>query len=330
MREIFLLFIIIFSTNLIFGNSKYRVAYIEGGSIKIVDINGNLQEEIRLPRKIGNFSFSKDMKMIAYDEDREEGKRDIYLYNLVDRTERRITKGPYIYPKKEKWSGGETYWGEERYFSPALSPNGEYVAFDIAPEFLITKENGVTVEKYYGFEDLNDLYEIGIIEVQTGKFLRVTNNDHLDTSPSWSPEGGKIVFSSDSQVGIYDLKKKILKYFSHGFLLASPIQWLNNSDILIELYNDEIKLIKYNIETSQTQIFIDLLKLAKELKIDDEIFRRGFISSISAKKDFILIVADEQWKLRDEQEIFILDISKKVLKKLIKTKTKDPRPIFLD
>lgn len=63
---------------------------------------------------------------------------------------------------------------------PAISPNGEEVAFT-----------------YKG-----DIYKVS---VNGGQAIRLTTNEAYDTTPVWSPDGSKIAFVSDRYYGSHDI-----------------------------------------------------------------------------------------------------------------------------
>ncbi len=65
------------------------------------------------------------------------------------------------------------YEGE---YSPALSPDGKYVAFHVNSE--------------------THAWDIAIRSIETGHDHFITNNDAFDTDPRWSPDGRRLVFSS--------------------------------------------------------------------------------------------------------------------------------------
>lgn len=66
-------------------------------------------------------------------------------------------------------------------YSPDISPDGREVVFD---SYL-----------YATFDDIN--YEIVKVDIETKEIMRLTDHIAYDRHPVWSPDGGKIVFSSD-------------------------------------------------------------------------------------------------------------------------------------
>lgn len=76
-------------------------------------------------------------------------------------------------------------------FSPALSPDGQKVAFSM-------EKNGST-----------DLY---LFDIPSRSILRLTNQVGIDTSPSFSPDGRYLAFNSDrggnQQIYVMDLKNR--------------------------------------------------------------------------------------------------------------------------
>jgi TolB protein len=69
--------------------------------------------------------------------------------------------------------------------TPAWSPAGDQIAYYLNSQY-------DSVSKSMKFE--RDLF---LIDPDTGSKTRLTNDDYNNTQPSWSPDGEKIVFSSD-------------------------------------------------------------------------------------------------------------------------------------
>ena len=72
--------------------------------------------------------------------------------------------------------------------SPAWSPDGKRIAF------MSDRDGHVDIRHFPN-------YEIYVMAADGGNQLNLTNDPHDDRSPSWSPDGKRIVFSSDRDAG---------------------------------------------------------------------------------------------------------------------------------
>lgn len=115
-------------------------------------------------------------------------------------------------------------------FSPSWAPGGEEIAF-------VGIENGHS-----------DIY---IVNLNSGEFSKVTDDDFSDLSPSWSPDGNYIVFSSDRRE-YTDIEK-----IPYGFELNSFDY--KNLDIYTASRNENwiLRRITESEDTELTPIFAD-------------------------------------------------------------------------
>ena len=92
---------------------------------------------------------------------------DIYVMAADGKNQRRLTNNP------------------ASDYSPSWSPDGKRIAF-------ISDRDGHVPEGRAWFT-----FEIYVMDANGNNQLNLTNNPHSDRSPSWSPDGKRIVFESD-------------------------------------------------------------------------------------------------------------------------------------
>ncbi|MFH0792496.1 MAG: hypothetical protein V2A74_00525 [bacterium] len=71
--------------------------------------------------------------------------------------------------------------------APALSPDGKSLAFAFHPQHLTDP-----------FDPHDAAVEIGVQEIGSNRFRRLTDNDTRDYSPAWSSDGRWVIFAHDS------------------------------------------------------------------------------------------------------------------------------------
>jgi Tol biopolymer transport system component len=314
MKRIIQILILLFTVFICFAR-EYKIAYNEGNKIIIIDKNGKELKEIVLPRKIDSFSFTSNKDKLVYDAS-FEGKISqysrIFIYDINNKKEQQLTKGPYIYSKKKEY-------GNERHFAPDISPNGKLVAFVIAPEYV---KNG-EIETEESTEGLSILYEIGVLEIETGKFTRITKNDFCDTDPLWSPDSEKVFFYTDGLLCIYSFKNKkiLLEEDTEKKQIGPCFHWINNTTLLCELTDgafSEYKLKIYDFVTSKEEIIFDLSFL-EEKGYEPSFFK--YVAFLHLSKDRRYIVFEKRYK------IYLIDLLNKEIKIIKELKEKKP-PIY--
>ncbi|SDI29526.1 Imidazolonepropionase [Alteribacillus persepolensis] len=191
-----------------------EIAFVKGNSIEAVDADGNRRTLAEEENSVSAPSWSPDGEKVAYhsqgslmiDGENVTGEEDVFPFSVEWLSEDHIiyTGDGKIKERHLHENDSETipfevnievektnYQAKERDFdskepqqvqgivAPKLSPNGEQVAF-VA---------------------LNDLWlwDIGEEEPRA-----LTDDSYLEVSPTWSPDGEKIAYSSDKQ-GTEDL-----------------------------------------------------------------------------------------------------------------------------
>ena len=173
--------------------------------------------------------FSPDKKQIAFISTRD-GHRRIYLMN-PDGTDVRAVfenfegistdgnplcwdaQGRYIYfasrdkGRRSVFKGDTESRSAERIeipgydnvFSPAVSPDGRYLAF-------VSSSGGVT--------------DIMVLNPETGAVKNLTNNVFANNAPSWSPDGKYLVFTEErddfSRIALLELASGKKRYIAQG------------------------------------------------------------------------------------------------------------------
>ena len=141
--------------------------------IYVMDADGgNPRNLTNNPNNDWTPSWSPDGKRIVFSSDRD-GNRDgnranyeIYVMDADGNNQQRLTDNDF-------YDGG-----------PSWSPDGKRIAFSSRRDGHFIGEDGVT-------------YEIYVMDADGGNEQRLTNNRKSDFSPSWSPDGKQIAFSSD-------------------------------------------------------------------------------------------------------------------------------------
>jgi Tol biopolymer transport system component len=86
------------------------------------------------------------------------------------------------------------------YLTPAVSPNGEWVAYARYYFRAGDETAGVPVDAEY--------MAIYAYNLNTGRTVRVTNGSTLEQDPTWSPDGSQIIFTAQiGEVGTRDLMR---------------------------------------------------------------------------------------------------------------------------
>lgn len=132
---------------------------------------------------------------------------------------------------------------------PAWSPDGKYIAFTAGPKMDAppdpSKPYRVT-RHIYRFDPIGYLHlavqDIHIVPCAGGEPKQLTNDENMNTNPSWSPDGQEILFTSafkphshqpSMQLKLVDLKGKVRTIVSSDWGEVSTAGWVPNGKYIL-------------------------------------------------------------------------------------------------
>jgi TolB protein len=148
-------------------NNESVLGTVEKRSVKevyVADYDGANQRRITTTRQLNGFpSWSSDARAIAYMAWRNSGVPEIFVSFIYTGVLQNLTKGRFP-------SGGASL--------PVFSPDGKRIVFHATAP-------GASAP---------DLY---VMDVDGSNMRRITTHPDSDTTPTWSPSGTQIAFTSD-------------------------------------------------------------------------------------------------------------------------------------
>jgi len=244
----------------------------EDGSFEIVSLNIDTWIDTQLTSDLGENTYpqpSPDGRWIAYQSNRD-GNFEIYVSNIVGGQLTRITNND-VWDRLAAWSpdgewviyssdtrgdgtfdlyrtrpdGSETelvYSDGRRNSHARYSPDGRYIVFTSG-------------------ELLRDAttWEIALLDTETDDVTFLTDNDVRDASPSFSPDGERILFvttiGGDTAVASMDLEggSRRIIYDGAGFEWAASYSPDGNYVVVTVTIEDEDQLLLMEADGSDVQ-----------------------------------------------------------------------------
>lgn len=145
-----------------------------------------------------------------YFASREKGRRAIFKGNVNTRSASKLEMQ-----------------GHDNVYSPAVSPDGRYLAF-------VSSVKGLT--------------DIMVLEISTGKIKNITNNVFANNSPSWSPDGTRMAFTEErddfQRIAVIETATGAKRYAAQGrFECMNPVfgqdgslYYVSDMDGVLNLY----------------------------------------------------------------------------------------------
>lgn len=221
----------------------------EKKNIWIYDINTQKSRQLTFGTMHINVTFSPDGKFIAFNSVREGNVPQLYLLSLEGGEARKLTTLP-------QGVGTPAIW----------SPDGKFLAFSVTKNvppkmplpYRFTRE-------FYRMDGMGNvdhtIHEIYTLEIETLELKQRTNDNSNNINPKWSPDGSKIMYSSNFDPKKLDGTSTILKILDGNNILSVNNEWYKVA--LAEwITNDQIvfagEILPFNkiILGSKTDLFV--------------------------------------------------------------------------
>ena len=101
--------------------------------------------------------------------------------------------------------------------------------------------------------------EIYLIELNTKKISRLTNNISIDTEPAWSVDGKKIIFTSDRagspQIYEIDVRTKLKRRITTQGNYNARASYLNENEIVfVHRGSENFNIAKLDLKTRELEV----------------------------------------------------------------------------
>ena len=198
--------------------------------IYVMDADGGNQRNLtNNPNNDSSPSWSPDGKRIVFASDRDgnrdgnRGNYEIYVMDADGNNQQRLTDNDF-------YDGG-----------PSWSPDGKRIAFSSRRDGHFIGEGGVT-------------YEIYVMDADGGNEQRLTNNRKSDWSPSWSPDGKQIAFTSDRkgddvnfEIYVMDADGENTRRLTNNRVYDTSPSWSPDGEQIVFVSNPDGKHENYEI-----------------------------------------------------------------------------------
>jgi len=132
--------------------------------------------------------------IIFADQRGDDPTSEIVSINLDSWTETQLTQDPFANSS-----------------FPIASPDGRWVAFQS------------NRDRDQSQPDSNDSYEIYIVNRGGGQLQRLTFNDQWDRLPAWSPDSEWVIYSSEVQPGVFDMRRVRVSDLTDELVLSNGL-----------------------------------------------------------------------------------------------------------
>ncbi len=248
-----------------------EVALIARGDVYVTSVEyGTTKRITSTPEQERNVCFSKDGKTLYYSSERD-GFWGIYATSLESKDDKYFTYATKFTEQLISEKG-------QTCFQPAVSPDGEWIAYlrdrtEIVVKNLKSgKEKSLLKDVNYSYQDGDQSFawspdsqyiicnyqidggwnnsDIGLIEVSSGKITNLTQSGYSDDDMKWALSGKAMTWQSDKQ-----------GFRSHG-------SWGAESDIYIMFFDAEAYM-KFTRD-EEAEAIEELLKSEKEAKKEEK------------------------------------------------------------
>ena len=229
--------------------------------------------------------------------------------------------------------------------------------------FLLFFQTSYAAEKIAYSNLTGDYWQIWVLDVEQGEHQQVTNSFFDKRSPTFSPDGSKLLFrTANGELFILDLEtKKEEQILSDIKYLVDP-QWINGEEVLLTRYRTDVKddsdIWLVNIETLEKKVLVSRQKLQYQPTMSKDGKKLIYVSSIDplSHQLYLKDMGGNKAKLltpeqglsimpcfspdgkkvafvsnkTSDNEIYLLDLEKNSVKQITKREGIDTHPVFLN